>query len=118
MVGMVDVVIPVEAEAAAALSDSRKRESVGRIVSRILRPHPDTDLLVKAIERLSADAHAKGLMDEVVEVELAPTNQGGPADRVRCFDDCQCREGHWWYPLSGPKRGACQRHLGLLAASF
>jgi len=38
MAGIVEVVIPVEAEAAAVLRDSRKREAVGRIVSRILRP--------------------------------------------------------------------------------
>ena len=55
MVGMVDVVIPVDAEAAAALSDERKREAVGRIVSRILRPQPDHDPLVEAMERLGPD---------------------------------------------------------------
>jgi hypothetical protein len=71
MVGMVDVVIPVEAEAAAALSDTRKREAVGRIVSRILRPHPDHDPLVEAMERLRADAQAKGLTDEAIDAELA-----------------------------------------------
>jgi hypothetical protein len=71
MVGMVDVVIPVEAEAAAALSDTRKREAVGRIVSRILRPRPDHDPLVEAMERLGADAHAKGLTDEAIDAELA-----------------------------------------------
>jgi hypothetical protein len=71
MVGMVDVVIPVEAEAAAALSDIRKREAVGRIVSRILRPHPDHDPLVEAMERLGADAQAKGLTDEAIDAELA-----------------------------------------------
>jgi hypothetical protein len=71
MVGMVDVVIPVEAEAAAALSDTRKREAVGRIVSRILRPHPDHDPLVETMERLGADAQAKGLTDEAIDAELA-----------------------------------------------
>jgi hypothetical protein len=67
---MVDVVISVEAETAAALSDTRKREAVGRIVSRILRPHPDHDLLVDAMGRLG-DAHAKGLTDEAINAELA-----------------------------------------------
>jgi hypothetical protein len=38
MAGIVEVVIPVEADAAAALTDARKREAVGRIISRILRP--------------------------------------------------------------------------------
>ena len=68
MVGMVDVVVSVEAEAAAALSDTRKREAVGRIVGRILRPHPDHDVLVEAMGRLGADAHAKGLTDEAAEL--------------------------------------------------
>ncbi len=34
----VDVTIPVEPEAAAALADVRNREAVGRLVSRVLRP--------------------------------------------------------------------------------
>ncbi len=53
MAGTVEVLIPVDAEAAAALTDARKREAVGRIVSRILRPDPDHDPLLEAMERLS-----------------------------------------------------------------
>jgi hypothetical protein len=34
----VDVTIPVEPEAAAALANARNREAVGRLVSRVLRP--------------------------------------------------------------------------------
>jgi hypothetical protein len=71
MASLVDVVIPVEAEAAAALADSRKREAVGRIVSRILRPQPDHDPLIEAMERLSADAKAKGLTVDLLDIELA-----------------------------------------------
>ena len=71
MTGIVEVVIPVEAEAAAALTDTRKREAVGRIVSRILRPLPDHDPLLDAMERLSTDATAKGLTPETLEAELA-----------------------------------------------
>ncbi len=71
MAGTVEVLIPVDAEAAAALTDVRKREAVGRIVSRILRPHPDHDPLLEAMERLSADAQAKGLTRETLEAELA-----------------------------------------------
>jgi hypothetical protein len=70
MAGLVDVVISVEPEAATALSDTRKREAVGRIVSRILRPNPDHDPLVEAMQRLSADAQAKGLTDETIDAEL------------------------------------------------
>jgi hypothetical protein len=71
MAGFVDVVIPVEPEAAAALTDIRKREAVGRIVSRILRPQPNHDPLVEAMERLSLDAKAKGLTVETLDIELA-----------------------------------------------
>ncbi len=61
----------MEAQAAAALTDRRKREAVGRIVSRILRPQPDHDPLLDAMERVSADAKAKGLTPETLEAELA-----------------------------------------------
>ena len=71
MAGVVEVLIPVEAEAAAALTDARKREAIGRIVSRILRPTPDHDPLLEAMERLSADAKAKCLTRDTVEAELA-----------------------------------------------
>jgi hypothetical protein len=71
MAGIVEVVIPVEAEAAAVLTDARKREAVGRIVSRILRPQPDHDPLLEAMARLGADARAKGLTGETLETELA-----------------------------------------------
>ena len=67
----IDVIIPVEPEAAAALQDARKREAIGRIVSRILRPHPAQDPLLDAMQRLSADATTKGLTPEIVEAELA-----------------------------------------------
>ncbi|MGA9865952.1 MAG: hypothetical protein WBQ75_05870 [Acetobacteraceae bacterium] len=67
----VNVTIPVEATAAAELGDPRKREAVGRIVSRILRREPDHDLLLQAMERLGVDARVKGLTPEILETELA-----------------------------------------------
>ena len=79
MAGTVDVVIPVDPEAATALADTRKREAVGRIVSRILRPRPDDDSLLKAMQQLGADAQAKGLTRETLEAELAAHK----ADRAR-----------------------------------
>ena len=66
----VDVAIPVEADAAAVLNDERKREAVGRIVSRILRPKPGQDLLLDAMKRLGADAKTKGLTPDIVRSEL------------------------------------------------
>jgi hypothetical protein len=67
----VDVPIPVEAEAAAALADSRKRQAIGRIVSRLLQPQPGDDPLLEAMRRLNADAAAKGLTQEMLDAELA-----------------------------------------------
>jgi hypothetical protein len=40
MDGPVDLTIPVDPEAAAALADVRNREAVGRLVSRVRRPGP------------------------------------------------------------------------------
>ena len=71
MPNTIDVTIPVEPEAATALQDVRKREAIGRIVSRILRPQPGQDPLLDAMQRLSAGARAKGLTPENLEAELA-----------------------------------------------
>jgi hypothetical protein len=70
----VDIVIPVEPEVAAALSDPLKREAIGRIVSRIVRGRLGRDLLLEAMERLSADAKARGLTTEILDAELAAHN--------------------------------------------
>ncbi len=70
-VGIVEVLIPVDAEAAVALNDARKREAIGRIVARILQPQPGRDPLLEAMERLGVDAEAKGLTPEMLESELA-----------------------------------------------
>ena len=75
MADIVDVVIPVEAEAAVLL-DARKRAAVGRIVSRMLRPQPDFDQPdfdppLDTMERLGAEAKAKGPISERLESELA-----------------------------------------------
>ncbi len=70
MADVVDVVIPVEAEAAALL-DARKRAAVGRIVSRILIAQAGHDPLMDALDRLGADSKAKGLTPELLEAELA-----------------------------------------------
>jgi hypothetical protein len=71
MVGIVEVLIPVDAAAAVALNDERKREAIGRIVSRILQPRPDHDPLLEAMERFGADAKAKGLTQDTLAAELA-----------------------------------------------
>src|SRR5215471_3609153 len=70
----VDVTIPVEPEAAAALADARNREAVGRLVSRVLRPRSGPSSLAQAIAELKADAIAAGLTDDDIDAELAVYN--------------------------------------------
>ena len=70
----VDVIIPVEPEAAAALADLRNREAVGRLVSRVLRPHSGPSPLARAIAELKAEARAAGLNDADIDAELAAYN--------------------------------------------
>jgi hypothetical protein len=72
----VDVTIPVEVQAANELRDARTREAVGRLVSRLLQRQrqENVDKLFAAMERLSAEAAANGLTDEILEEELAAYN--------------------------------------------
>ncbi|MFI5000657.1 MAG: hypothetical protein ACHQK9_12330 [Reyranellales bacterium] len=67
----VDVTIPVEPEAAAALADARNRGAVGRLVSRVLRPHAGPSPLAKAIAEVKAEVRRSGLGDTEVDAELA-----------------------------------------------
>jgi hypothetical protein len=71
---MVDVTIPVEPEAAAALADARNREAVGRLVSRVLRPRSGPSPLARAIAEMKAEARAAGLTDAEIDAELAAYN--------------------------------------------
>ncbi len=70
----IDVTIPVEPEAAAALADARNREAVGRLVSRVLRPRSGPSPLAHAIAELKAEARASGLTDADIDAELAAYN--------------------------------------------
>lgn len=70
----VDVTIPVEPEAAAALTDARNREAVGRLVSRVLRRASGPTPLAQAIAEMKADARAAGLSDADIDAELAAYN--------------------------------------------
>lgn len=72
---MVDVTIPVEPEAAAALVDARNREAVGRLVSRVLRGRAGPSPLAQAIAELKAEARAAGLSDADVDAELRTYNE-------------------------------------------
>ncbi len=70
----VDVTIPVDAEAAAALADARNRDAVGRLVSRVLRPHAGPSPLAQAIAELKAEVRQAGLTDADIDAELSAYN--------------------------------------------
>ena len=70
---MAKIEIPVEEATAAALSDVRRREAVGRLIDRLVRPGAD-DPLIALFERTAADAHDAGLTEAEVEAELALYN--------------------------------------------
>ncbi len=70
----VDVTIPVEPEAAAALADARNRKAIGRLVSRVLRPRSGPSPLARAIAEMKADARTAGLTDAEIDAELAAYN--------------------------------------------
>ena len=65
--------IPVEEATAAALSDERRREAVGRLVDRLVRPGAD-DPLIALFERTAAEAQEAGLTEAEIEAELASYN--------------------------------------------
>ncbi len=70
---MSKIEIPVEEATAAALSDERRREAVGRLVDRLVRPGVD-DPLIALFERTAAEAQEAGLTKAEVEAELASYN--------------------------------------------
>ena len=70
----IDVTIPIEPEAAAALTDPRNREAVGRLISRVLRPRSGPSALARAIAELKSEVRAAGLTDAEIDAELAAYN--------------------------------------------
>jgi hypothetical protein len=73
----VDVMIPVEPAAAAALADARNRATVGRLVSRVLRPGSGPTPLAQAIAEMKAAVRSSGLSDAEIDAELAAYNAEG-----------------------------------------
>lgn len=67
----VPVTLEVEPAAAAALGDPRTRARIGRLISRMLAPHPGPSDLVQAIAAAKAEARAAGLTDADIDAELA-----------------------------------------------
>jgi hypothetical protein len=74
MTETVEIKIPVDPEAAATLADQRNRDAVGRLISRVLRPHPGPSALARAIAELKAEARAAGLTDNDIDAELTAYN--------------------------------------------
>ncbi|SDD96400.1 hypothetical protein [Belnapia rosea] len=70
----VPVTIEVEPGAAAALGDPRTRAAMGRLVSRVLNPHPGPSELAQAIAAAKAEARAAGLTDADIDAELTAYN--------------------------------------------
>jgi hypothetical protein len=65
--------IPVKEATAAALSDARRREAVGRLVDRLVRPGADNPL-ISLFERTANEAREAGLTTAEIENELAAYN--------------------------------------------
>jgi predicted component of type VI protein secretion system len=74
MENTVDVMIPVEPEAAAALADTRNREAVGRLISRVLNPRSGPSPLAQAMAQLKAEVRQAGLTDAEIDAELDAYN--------------------------------------------
>jgi hypothetical protein len=69
------VQIPVSREAAAALSDTARRDKMGKLVSDLLRPEtPEDDPLAALIAEIKTKARSDGLTDEAIDAELAAYN--------------------------------------------
>ena len=107
----VDVIIPVEPEAAAALADARNREAVGRLVSRVLRPRAGPSPLAQAIAELKAEARAVGLSDgETLTPSLWRTTQNvataAAVDHLRRLSPGKC--GAQGRQRSGTRAAACR----------
>ncbi len=66
----VDVMIPVDAEAAKALESPARREAVGRYLSNLLKGGRACDVLAEAIDEAKREARAHGLTEEEIDAEL------------------------------------------------
>ena len=80
MTDLVNVTIPVAAEVAGRLQDSRNREAIGRIISKVLSPKNGPGPLAKALVAASAEAREAGLTDAEIDAELAAFKESRDAD--------------------------------------
>jgi hypothetical protein len=77
----VDVILPVDAEAAKALDSPARREAAGRYLSSLLKGGRVRDVLAEAIADAKHEARASGLTDEDIDAEL----EAWRAERRACF---------------------------------
>ncbi len=66
----VNVLIPLDVEAARALESPARREAAGRYLSGLLTGGHVRDVLAEAIADAKTEACANGLTDEDVDAEL------------------------------------------------
>ncbi len=66
----VDVIIPVDAEAARALASPARREAAGRYLSGLLKGGHIPNVLVEAIADAKREARTRGLTDTDIDAEL------------------------------------------------
>ncbi len=66
----VQVEIPVEPETARALDNPRRRQAVGRLVDRLVRPSREDDPLSALLNATRQAAREAGLTDADVDAEL------------------------------------------------
>jgi hypothetical protein len=75
----VDVMIPVDAEAAKALQSRARREAVGRYLGSLLKGGRARDVLAEAIVEAKREARAHGLTDDEIDAELDEWRAERPA---------------------------------------
>jgi hypothetical protein len=73
---MVDVTIPMDAEAARALESPVRREALGRYLSELLKGGRIRDALAEAIADAKREARATGLTDDNVDAEIEAWRAG------------------------------------------
>ena len=66
----VDVMIPLDAEAAKALDSPARRQAVGHYLSSLLKGGRARDVLAEVIAEAKREARAHGLTDAEIDAEL------------------------------------------------
>ena len=69
--GVVNVEFPIDEEAASGLADPNRRQAVGRLISRLLRPTSEHNPLAVLLDATGRAAETAGLTQQDVEDELA-----------------------------------------------